>query len=394
MHNLNLTINYCSHWHVNEAMRELIANTIDEGGEIKSSPEEVTFITNSALPLKAFVMGYSNKQIENPIGQFGEGLKLAILVLLREGINFAIQIQSVNSSAVNEEIVFEFVNEPPFNIPILHMSYPNLPEDLEYKTVITVATDTPAVGRAVRKMYLDSSTLESSLVSTSLGDIVPNKAGVYLNGFRIFEYSLISYRNEECAINLHSNVDLNRERTVTRFDILDVIVEFLEDALPPEALLDSDFDLEYDRYMLYGAFSEEYTKKVKKMYYMKAFPNSTITNERIIIKPSGKRYKLRPNDNILLLDVNKIDYSGLRLNRSDDSTILRQLEYQYKEHLEDNKVKWYLDKLDRIKTIDQFISFLLLTMNVDSTIKKKVYEVKRRLGIKARALRKPDNHEE
>lgn len=93
----NITRNYIPDWTVLDAMRELLQNAIDsdpEGYQIGLSPLNVsgsnvyscTIVTNTELPISALFMGESSKRNDNEaIGTHGEGLKLAMLVLLREG---------------------------------------------------------------------------------------------------------------------------------------------------------------------------------------------------------------------------------------------------------------------------------------------------------------------
>jgi len=89
----NFHKNYCQHWATWQAIRELLANAID-GGLLDYSEEfdsNYCFtVTNSEiLTDDAFIIGKSTKTSEN-IGQFGEGLKVALLVLLRAGASISI----------------------------------------------------------------------------------------------------------------------------------------------------------------------------------------------------------------------------------------------------------------------------------------------------------------
>jgi len=43
-YNLNLTKDYCSHWGLQEAVRELIANNIDEHGHLEYDEVEHTLV--------------------------------------------------------------------------------------------------------------------------------------------------------------------------------------------------------------------------------------------------------------------------------------------------------------------------------------------------------------
>jgi hypothetical protein len=85
---LPITKNYVSNWTILEAVRELIQNGLDGQGQFSityTAEEEKLSLcsTNTKLEPKKLLLGCSEKQ-GKAIGKFGEGLKLAIVVLLRE----------------------------------------------------------------------------------------------------------------------------------------------------------------------------------------------------------------------------------------------------------------------------------------------------------------------
>ena len=76
-------IDYCSTWTLADAQRELFQNALDAGLQKYSSN---CLVNKGSLPVAAFIMGYSSKRDDSSsLGQFGEGLKLAMLVYEREG---------------------------------------------------------------------------------------------------------------------------------------------------------------------------------------------------------------------------------------------------------------------------------------------------------------------
>lgn len=98
---LSLSFNYVSSWTYVEAVREIFQNALD--AQIVN-PENAMFIEFDAenqvlrignkagvLERKTLLLGASSKQNdETTIGQFGEGYKIATVVLLREGLNLTI----------------------------------------------------------------------------------------------------------------------------------------------------------------------------------------------------------------------------------------------------------------------------------------------------------------
>jgi len=92
--------NYVSHWGLQEALREIYQNFIDYGSYFEViEPFDTNYykvtITNTfdtSNNLEFLKIGLSKKINTNSIGKYGEGLKLALLIFLRE--NQVIQIQT------------------------------------------------------------------------------------------------------------------------------------------------------------------------------------------------------------------------------------------------------------------------------------------------------------
>jgi hypothetical protein len=88
------TKDYVKHWGVWEAVRELIQNAIDskDFDYHYSQVEQKLVITNDGgFNPKCFLFGVSEKTGVDPIGSFGEGMKLALLVLARENLYVSIK---------------------------------------------------------------------------------------------------------------------------------------------------------------------------------------------------------------------------------------------------------------------------------------------------------------
>lgn len=98
--NYEITIspNYVSNWGIKEAIREILQNAID--GETNGYEKIVDYngdtlnITSLGVNLQAkdLILGCSSKDDQDGmIGKYGEGFKLALVVLLRKGLNVEIQ---------------------------------------------------------------------------------------------------------------------------------------------------------------------------------------------------------------------------------------------------------------------------------------------------------------
>lgn len=90
---LSITRNYVSSWGMEEAIRELIQNAYDQGNEDIDFGNGYISITNknTSISSSTLALGTSTKRDDiDKVGCYGEGFKLALLVLLREGYNVSI----------------------------------------------------------------------------------------------------------------------------------------------------------------------------------------------------------------------------------------------------------------------------------------------------------------
>jgi hypothetical protein len=92
---LSLSRNYVSDWTYIEAIREILQNAIDSNGEmvVDFDNNRLTITNkNCYIDKSTLVLGNTGKKDNREaIGQFGEGYKLALLVLLREGYGIHIK---------------------------------------------------------------------------------------------------------------------------------------------------------------------------------------------------------------------------------------------------------------------------------------------------------------
>ncbi len=102
MKEISLTIseNYVTNWGIWEAMRELSQNALDHAentntrisiGYHKNSMNFILSSKNTKLEINSLLLGSTSKELdEKQRGQFGEGYKLALIVLLRLGLKVVI----------------------------------------------------------------------------------------------------------------------------------------------------------------------------------------------------------------------------------------------------------------------------------------------------------------
>ena len=90
---LSIATSYVPNWGVWHGVREIIQNCLDgKDGTWKYHHRQLSVINpDTVLDTSILLIGKTNKaDDQNAIGQFGEGLKLGILALLREGIQIVI----------------------------------------------------------------------------------------------------------------------------------------------------------------------------------------------------------------------------------------------------------------------------------------------------------------
>ena len=86
----NMSKDYCSDWTAIDAIREKVQNALDSGKnyECDADEHEIDVITyGTTLTPQVFSMGVSQKDGKNTIGKYGEGFKIAMLVLTRLELN-------------------------------------------------------------------------------------------------------------------------------------------------------------------------------------------------------------------------------------------------------------------------------------------------------------------
>jgi hypothetical protein len=104
--NYFISENYIPHWTIEDAYREIYQNFIDYGEYnidiTKLNPEiDLVFISNSFNPTNTdlLIIGESNKS-DKQIGKWGEGLKMAALVLLRHNCSCIIYTNKFKATFV------------------------------------------------------------------------------------------------------------------------------------------------------------------------------------------------------------------------------------------------------------------------------------------------------
>lgn len=187
---LTLTPDYVSDWTFNDAIRELIQNgtdqeILDKENKFKveyNAKEKTLRLINrkSVLKINTLLLGRSNKaNNEDTVGQFGEGYKIAALVLNRLGKTFTIY-----NNEKKEVWKSRFKNSEKWLEKILAF-YVSKQDTDEAGLCIEVGNVTKEEFNDLYKVWIDLSGYDYEKVETDYGEIITDEdyAGdVYVNG--------------------------------------------------------------------------------------------------------------------------------------------------------------------------------------------------------------------
>jgi hypothetical protein len=178
---LALCRNYVQAWGVVEAVRELIQNGIDSPAPFEYSFNGSTLrIISRGVRLDAstLVLGRTSKaDDDDQIGQFGEGYKLAMLVLAREGKTLSIYNGDKCWSPI-------FRMSPMFGTETLHI----LEDEIDQTDALEFAIGdmTEEEQQAVIDSCLFMQPDQTDKIKTSRGEILPSRPGkLYVGGLFI-----------------------------------------------------------------------------------------------------------------------------------------------------------------------------------------------------------------
>lgn len=200
---LSISPSYCSNWTTAMALREFIANAMDSGDpdwSINIGNHAVVIANKGRIPISALLMGTSIKDLDEDesIGQFGEGFKVAIVVLLQQGCTIRLQ-----NGAYNWD--FHIAHSTTFEAQCLQVQICDLPNPSDYVSCII---SFPEHLRNEIAFGLEALMPELTALYT-LGDVaILEQQGVYVKGLHVakpnFQYG---YDFQPSAITL------NRDRT-------------------------------------------------------------------------------------------------------------------------------------------------------------------------------------
>lgn len=258
-----ISATYCKNWTIIDAIREVIANALDEGNCKITYDASLNgcFVINegSQIKPKHLVLGNSEKS-DQQIGQFGEGMKIASLVCARLNRKFK---GSTNEFSFQPSI--EYHKDLDSDILVITLS-----ENKQQKneTVIYIECSREEYNQA-KQMFLKWSKCKS--LSEKTANILTPGGKLFVNGLMTMEIpSIFSY-------NITSKEFINRDRTVVD---LNKARNEMENIVEKEGLDNKTFCKEY----LKVALTERKDELVETEFYL--YGNSKVM-EKELIKITG-----------------------------------------------------------------------------------------------------------
>ena len=215
IYELPLAREYIAAWGVVEAVRELLQNAIDSASDFNCSHINGTLRITSAdstLPVKSLLLGSTTKaNDERAVGSFGEGYKLAMLVLTRMDHKVTIY---------NGDVVWspEFRISKSFGAETLHVIETSRPPYQADSLVFQIEGISDSQYKEIRNscLWLWSEEDVGERINTKYGDILPNLPGnIYVNGLFVCNLDLMYGYDVKPE---HLNLERDRQ-TVNTFDV-------------------------------------------------------------------------------------------------------------------------------------------------------------------------------
>ena len=247
---LTISPDYVKDWGVNDAIRELLQNAIDQESLDKDNAKSIDYDNNSliianrnsVLEKSTLLLGGGTKDGSSTIGQFGEGYKVALLVLLREG--YTIQIRNYKAG---ELWIPKIVNSRVYNSQVLAIDT----MEYQFETIPTNSLEIIINGidnaeEILQDIWLDFNSSYESIRSHKADIILDEnyKGNLYIRGLKVAHIDKLSY-----GYNFDVNVlKIGRDRNIV-----------------------SGYDLQTELGYVWGKIPQEYAKLAIKLFQDKAY---------------------------------------------------------------------------------------------------------------------------
>jgi len=274
--------NYLKHWTILDALREIYQNFIDYGiyttyikDDIINADNFIIKLSNDYIPdnLEFLIIGNSNKD-DNSIGKYGEGLKMAMLIFLRESYDISI--------ITNNTVIFPKFKTISNIGEVLTIYKYAIKESIGFSIEFNISKDT-------YNKFISNLITEADVIFRDkyFGEIVNKEKGnIYSGNLYVTHLANLQY-----SYNIKpSELPLDRDRSVPRaFDVTWASSKIKEAYIKHIAKLNAS-DIIYDDSLYLNYVPDSFKKEVKPKF---------INNEIILVHTDeNKNDTIIENNNI------------------------------------------------------------------------------------------------
>ena len=300
-------------WSVADALREIIANALDEQVLSGTDPIHIFKDQDSIFHIRDFGRGiqyYHFTQNENEekqksnnlIGKFGVGLKDALAVLYRH--NCEVKICSKYNF-----ITTKMARKSGFDIETLHAEFSTTNNREMIGTEFFISNISDDDIQEAKSRFLTFNNLQR-LESNKYGEIYScpdGNASIYINGVKVAQENNFMFNYNITSINAQIRKSLNRERSnVGRTAYSDTVKKILESCKSDNVLMPLVKDLQNrmkgtnkdeTAWVDVAAYAAETLNQSNNVIFMTPQTRNDLTNQQAeILKRSGKTLVLVTDD--------------------------------------------------------------------------------------------------
>lgn len=299
-------------WSIADALREIIANALDEQVLSKTRPIEIIkdgdvwHIRDFGRGIQYihFTQNENDEKLQSGklIGKFGVGLKDALAVLHRH--NCKVLIESCHSSVTTKMAL-----KSGFDVQTLHAEFRETSNPNMVGTDFAVTGISDADMEDAKKRFLVFNDL-TKLESTRYGDVYAcrnDDPAIYINGVKVAQESNFMFSYNITALNAQIRKALNRERSnVGRTAYSDTVKNILKSCKSNDVLLPLVDDLQHRMYgtnkdetawVDVAAQASQTLNKAGEVVFMTPTQRAELTNQQVeILERSGKRLVMVTDD--------------------------------------------------------------------------------------------------
>ncbi len=295
------------HWEPEHAVREIIANALDEQELSQSEPiqiyknENVWHVRDYGRGIQYihFTQNENREKLDSPnlIGKFGVGLKDALAVFYRKGINIEIDSKYAH-------ITLKMSRKAGFDINTLHADFSEPKNPNMVGTDVSIFDISDEIIDKAKSMFLVFHRNTQLLETTRYGEVYSKDdnhiANIYINGVRVAEEDNFLFSYNITNINSQIKKAINRERSnVGRTAYSDTIKNILRQCKSDSVLLPLVIDLENvmrgtncdeSGWIDIASYAAQTLNQSGNVVFMTPTQRANMTNQQVeILQQSGKK---------------------------------------------------------------------------------------------------------